>query len=294
MRRCSSYSSLVAVLLALAGGGCGTDAYEARMKDTIDDLKHDNKFIGVDKVFTALVVPPAAGVAVPPESVVEIAPRIKLPERPRKFAAAYKADSPNPDNAGERIPENRVFPPLPLPQIPGFQEEFEQLVSTTVGTRPWHLYVGVVRYPKGVPGGTAGYVASVIDTLKADIAKEDAAEVAAGLTPFVNTTEPAWRDVTFLAARRGATPYTWKVLEINRPQLFYVQGNLPTKVPGICRLMVLDVPAKAPNADHQVVLMWRYPAQAAAAKEINDLITASMGTFEIDPAPAASPAPKPN
>jgi hypothetical protein len=290
-------ASLVALLGLSAAVGCGVDAYEARMKDTIEELKHENKFVGLSPKFMALTFVPPPGVTLPPEQVVEIAPRMRLPDRPRKFPEfAYRPDSQNPDNPGERIPENRVYPPAPLPQILGFQMEFEQMVTTSIGTRPWHLYIGVQRHPRGTPGQTAAYVATIIDTLKAEIAKEDAADLAAGIPPPPAMTELEWRDVTFLAARRGATPYTWKVLDINRPQWFYVQGNIPTKVPGIARMMVLDVPGKSGASDHTVTLMWRYPANAGAAAEIKDLITASMGTFEIDPvvAAAAGAPAKPN
>lgn len=288
-------ASLVALLGLPVAGGCGADAYEARMKDTIEELKHENKFVGLSPKFMGLTFVPPPNVTLPPEQVVDIAPRIRLPDRPRKFPeVAYRPDSEDPDKLGQDppavIPENRVFPPHPMPQILGFQMEFEQMVTTSVGTRPWHLYVGVQKHPRGTPNQTAAYVATIIDTLKAEVVKENEADLAAGIPPAPEMAEPEWRDVTFTPAKRGATAYTWKVLEINRPQLFYVQGNIPTKVPGIMRMMVLDVPGGKTNPDHTVTLMWRYPANAGAAAEIKDLITASMGTFEVDLPAAAPPA----
>lgn len=290
-------ASLVALFGLVTAGGCGVEAYEERMKGTIDDLKHENKFVGLSPKFMGLTYVPPPTVTLPPEQVVDVAPRIRLPDRPRKFPdIAYRPDSEDPDKIGQDppaiIPENRVYPPHPLPQILGFQMEFEQMVTTSVGTRPWHLYVGVQRHPRNTPGQTMAYIATIIDTLKAEVVKEDEADLAAGVPPSPPLDEPEWRDVTFLPAKRGATPFTWKVLEINRPQLFYVQGNIPTKVPGIMRMMVLDVPGKGGNPDHTVTLMWRYPANAGAAAEIKDLIAASMGTFEIDlPAAPATAAP---
>lgn len=290
-----------AALLGLAtAGGCGVGAYEERMKETIDDLKHENKFVGLNSQFVGLIFVPPPDAPLPPEQQVEIAPRIRLPDRPQKFSnVAYRPDSQDPEKPNQdppqRIPEDRVFPPFPLPQIPGFQMEFEQMVRTTAGTRPWHFYVGVQKQPRGSSNQSAAYFEGILNTLKADIAKQNEADVAAGVPPVGETSEPEWRDVTFLAAKRGAVPYTWKVLDIDRPQMFHVQGSIPTRVDGICRLMVLNVPGKGAVPEHTVTLMWRYPKNAQAAAEIKDLINASMGTFEIDPvAPAAGAPAKPN
>ncbi|MCE9605689.1 MAG: hypothetical protein K8U03_12415 [Planctomycetia bacterium] len=266
-RSCAAALS-VALVLGVAGG-CGVESYETRMATTIEDLKHDNKFVGLDKTYTKLVAPGG-------EAAVAISPRLRLPVLFGRLAA-YTAESADPEKGSERIPTNRLLPPPPLPGIPGFQETFELMIGSKVGTRPWHIYMGVVRHEPG-SGGSAAELAKILDAAKA--AQPDVPDLA-------------WQDTPVLALRKGDASRVWKTLQIKSPQLFYMRGNEPGDLNGTFTIMVLNVPGKAPIGDHQIVIGSRLVSLANDLQRINEVLAASMGTLEIDPAlPAA--APKPN
>jgi len=280
--------SLAAFLVACCVG-CGVESYESRMNETIAELKHSNKFIGLDKKFTKLIAPGN-------EAAVAIVPKIKLPVQPSMLAnndpdpfTAYSPASADPLNPKEAIPSNRIFPPPPLPEVPGYQMSFEKYVATTSSNRVWHLYVGVVRHEPN-SGGSLALTAKILDHAKAENGKIDTNK-----EPKQDESELVWRDVSVVSARPEAPARVWKVLDINRFQSFYVNGsNILTDQPGTCRFMVLDVPgpAKSPVGDHQVVLIWRYSKNTIERQRIENLMTASVGTLEIDFAPPAAPAPK--
>lgn len=273
-------AQLFAVLgLFVVVAGCGVESYETRMNATIDDLKHENRFIGLAPAYTKLIAPGK-------ESLVAISPRLKVPVQPALFAA-YTAESANPENLNMQIPENRVLPPAPLPAVPGYQETFEQFVTSGSGIRPWYLYVGVIRHEPG-SGGGAATLQAILDQVRAN---EIEAATKAGTAPPEQSAY-AWTDRTIMSAKKGAPARVWKTLDFEGPQLFYVRGNEPNDVNGIYRIMVLDVPAKAPVGDHQIFLVWRFVRTVNEMQRLNDLMNACVGTLEIDPAPPA--APKPN
>lgn len=253
------------------------------MSETLEELKHNNKFIGLAKAYTKLVAPGN-------EATVQISPRIKLPEAPFSFGQAFIPGSKNPDNQNAEIPMNRVLPPPPLPAVPGYQESFEQYIDTTLGFRLWHLYVGVVRYEPG-SGEGAKTRDAILEQVKAEIGKMDAnKETVPKLEDVV------WRDESI--ASLNPPDRKWKVLDIDRQQPFYVRGSTElTMQPGICRIMVLDVPPTKPGmGEHQIFLVWRFSKNAKELQRIQTLMTSCVGTLEIDPAPpaAAQTATKPN
>ena len=270
------------VLALLALGGCGVESYEARMTGTLEELKHNNKFIGLAKSYTKLVAPGN-------EATVQIAPRIKLPDAPFSFGQAFIPGSKDPDNQNVEIPTNRVLPPPPIPAVPGYQESFEQYVSTTLGFRLWHLYVGVIRYEPGTGDGEKT-LAAIAEYVKAEIGKIDSTkEQVPKLEDIV------WREESITSLNPNPPTRKWKVLEIDLQQTFHTRGSTElTKQPGICRIMVLDVPAnKTPGmGDHQIFLVWRYSKNTKELQRIQSLMTSCVGTLEIDP--VAPAAPKPN
>jgi len=273
------------VLALLALAGCGIEPYETRMKETLKELDHGNKFIGLSKTYTKLVFPAN-------EATVQIAPRIKLPDAPFSFGQAYIPGSKDPDNQNVGIPTNRVLPPPPLPAVPGYQESFEQYVGTALGFRLWHLYVGVVRYEPGSGGGDKT-LAAILEHVKAEVGKMDPNK-----EPVPKLEDLVWREESIPTLSQSPPVRRWKVLEIDTHQPFYTRGSTElTMQPGICRIMALDIPGnKTPGmGDHQIFLVWRYSQSTKDLPRIQKLMTSCVGTLEIDPAPAAAPAAsKPN
>lgn len=239
--------ALLAVLAALFTAGCGTGAYEQLMAQRLADVQRLAPF-------------------------TELSPAVNLPgtrvkiRLPKRLTAAYKTDSPHPQD-GPQIAPQRVQPPFLL--MPGFQlcyEAFDR--DQTQAKMPYYCYLYALP-----PNLGANLIAQVPILLKQQFP---------GQAP-----DPAWQDTT-VVSESGAS-LAWKRIRVEGNQLFDVtplnqpQGGF-VPLPGIFELWLHEAP------DYIVMVGWRIPSALEPNVQLLNLAPVTAATLTIDPAPAEAPA----
>ncbi|MGC3972163.1 MAG: hypothetical protein QM775_33930 [Pirellulales bacterium] len=237
--------------------GCGAKAYETRMEETIEDLELQNKFV--------LLQPNETIVNAPESKLAKLSLRLPVIMPASRTAAPtlLTEGCAMPEDQNQPMPDARLKPPVPLPDIPGFQVSMEKFIPTGAGNRPCYMFVGLTKV---TPNEAAAARQQVLEQLK---------------TRLASTTEPnpaqnvAWQPESILTPKAGAPALPYQKLEVECRQLFEVRGNQANEVPGVFQLLTLE------TAGHQIYLGWRLPSSAYDRQNFLDAARAAAGTVRI-------------
>jgi hypothetical protein len=263
LSRRRALTTLAAAGLGTLAAGCGVAEYEARMEDTIEDLKLQNQFVLLKPEPTILNGPGEATA-----TVMMRLPYMLLPYRGATPLLLIEGCT-MPENQNEPLPVDRLKPPEPLPQIPGFQVSLEQYVPTGAGVRPCYLYVGLEKADKAAAAATRQ---KLLDEFKTKVGPTEPRAVE----------NVAWQRMSLETPMPGAPKVTIDQLVLECTQLFWVRGNTPSPVAGQLTLMTYEA------AGHLVVLGWRIPTSAKEFATFNAVTKAAAGTLTVAPLRAAA------
>lgn len=246
---------------ALAAG-CGVSEYETRMNETIKDLELSNKFVRLLPVATVVNGPDLK------QPQVTMRLPILLPISRTATPVLLTEGCATPEDGNKVMPVERLKPPAPLPDIPGFQISMERFLPTSAGNRPCYMYVGV---QKATPGEAATIRQQVLDQLKMRMGPTQPAVANAAAWQKIMVPVPKLR----ASDETAPPPVAVNLIDLECLQLFEVRGNVANEVTGIFQLMALE------QAGHQVFLGWRIPSSAYDRQEFIDAAKAAAGTVKI-------------
>lgn len=242
--------------------GCGVSEYEARMNATIEDLELSNKFVRLMPAATVLNGPELKQPQVSMRLPILIVPSRTAPPVLLTEGCA------TPEDGNKVMPPERLKPPAPLPDIPGFQVSLEKFLATAGGNRPCYLYVGV---QKATPSEAAAARQQVLDQLKMRMGPNQPAVANGAAWQKIMAPSPKLRSSDPVAP----PPVAVNLLEIECLQLFEVRGNVANEITGLFQLMAIE------SAGYQVFLGWRIPSNAFDRQEFLDAAKAAVGTVKI-------------
>lgn len=268
LSRRGALASLAAAGLSSLVAGCGVNEYETRMKETIEDLELQNRFVNLLPGTTPLNSQ---------TSTVGVIATIRLPKLLSRNGNAQplliEEGAAKPENDKEQMPIERLMPPGPLPTIPGFQLCVEGPAPSSVGLRTCYFYAGIERADAAAAKATRD---ALLTKLKADLTAKVMTEIAKNCE---------WVDVTVTSPVPDAPKRTFKQLDVNCQQLFEVRGNVATETAGSFRLLSYE------TLGHQILLGWRVPQLAFAYQSFMDSTIAAAGTLSVVAGkPAVAPA----
>lgn len=268
LSRRGALASLAAAGLSSLVAGCGVNEYETRMKETIEDLELQNRFVNLLPGTTPLNSQ---------TSTVGVIVTIRLPKLLSRNGNAQplliEEGAAKPENDKEQMPIERLMPPGPLPTIPGFQLCVEGPAPSSVGLRTCYFYAGIERADAAAAKATRD---ALLTKLKADLTAKVMTEIAKNCE---------WVDVTVTSPVPDAPKRTFKQLDVSCQQLFEVRGNVATETAGSFRLLSYE------TLGHQILLGWRVPQLAFAYQSFMDSTIAAAGTLSVVAGkPALAPA----
>ena len=234
-------------------GGCGTAEYESRLEQTIEDLKLQNQFVKLRPAFA--MNPQSTNLLVTLRVPIQFEDMLLLTE-----------GSAVPGQANEVMPDSRLKPPPPLVGIPGYQVTLEQFGATSAGRRSMYFYLGVERIDPST-GGAAGMREAYLTALNSAIQGKPNAPI-----------NLAWKSKALPTPQPGVTKNVYE-LQVDIAQLFEVQGNQPSEIPGTFLLQAHEV------LGHQVFLGWRIPKASLNYSTFLDAVRAAAGTISVAKAP---------
>lgn len=268
--RRGALASLAAAGIGSIVAGCGVSDYETRMEATIEDLELQSRFAGLR---------PEPDQVSDPEAAVGVVIALRLPRLLSPIPSVnaplvlLKTGSGKPDRPDEPMPPERLLPPAPLPEIPGYQSTLENFVATSVGFRACYFYAGV---EKADPATADAKRKALLQTVKANLTAAGQPDVAATAN---------WNDVQVATPVPGAPKRLFRQLDVVCRQLFEVRGNVANEVIGSYRLLACEL------YGHQIFLGWRIPTTAFVCQSYLDNAIAAAGTLTVvagKPAAAAT------
>jgi len=244
-------------LIVLVFAGCGSSHYESQFEATVQDLRNKTGFQDIaDVTVTDL----------PGTEITIRLPKILVNEE----AGAFDAESPDPGDNTKPLSAERLKP-LGL-ELPGHVRTYEAFVKTEKSAEPLGVYCILASVPKKQITGEI-------------LRQEILAKFEARKDEKAHRNDPIeWEEVQ-IRTPEGSQETWWKLNAKMRDQRFHYyeweKGPTEGTVKSLALPAYYDIYLHEGDRAH-VLVAWRTPQEAAAAKNLPELFEASVGTVKFE------------